>query len=343
MESIAPLNSERLMIEKLPALTGKSALVVSQGRAQMADELLRRGYSQVSAFYIDLYAAAVASQAVDSAVNIVCAADLPEGELDLVALPVLKKGESELTRDLMQQAHQRLSIGGYLSMSVDHPGDKWVHEQMQTMFEKVSCDRSDKGCVYWAKKTEPLKKLKRFEAEFVYRDGDRLIKAISRPGVFAHRRVDGGARQLMESADIGPEDHVLDMGCGVGTISLAAAYQTSGIVHSVDSCARAIDCVNRSAELNGLTNIRTHLNADGQLDLPRPVDVALANPPYYGDDTIAQHFVDVSIQYLNPGGALLVVTKNPRWYHAYFENKLEDIAIFESGAYYVCCGRKPIS
>ena len=89
MESIAPLISERLMIEKLPELTGKIALVVSQGRAQVADELVRRGFQQVSAFYIDLYAAAVASQAVDSAMNIVCAADLPEGELVLVAMPVL--------------------------------------------------------------------------------------------------------------------------------------------------------------------------------------------------------------------------------------------------------------
>jgi 16S rRNA (guanine1207-N2)-methyltransferase len=284
----------------------------------------------------------MASQSVNAKVNVVCAADLPAGELDLVAIPVLKKSESELTRDMMQQAHQLLKVGGYLAMSVDHAGDKWVHEQMQSLFAKVSCDRSSSGCVYWSKKTEPLKKVKCFDAEFVFRDGQNLIKAISRPGVFAHRRVDGGARQLIESAEIGPTDHVLDMGCGVGTISLAAALRTQGLVHAVDSNARAIDCVQRSAALNGLTNIVGHLNADGQLDLPQPVDVALANPPYFGDDAISQHFVDACIQHMTPGGALLVVTKSPRWYHAYFENKLEDIAIFESGSYYVCCGRKPV-
>lgn len=343
MERLAPLASERLLIDRLPDLPGQSALVVSPGRAQLADLLVaERGYVQVQAFYIDLYAAAVASQAVNDRVEVICAADLPEPALDLVAMPVLKRSEAELTRDLMQQAHQRLKMGGYLAMAVDHAADKWLHEQMQSLFAKVSCDRSSAGCVYWGKKTEDLKKLKSFEAEFVFRDGDRLIRAFSRPGVFAHRRIDGGARQLLESAEIGPEDHVLDMGCGVGTVTLAAAFRTTGLVHAVDSCARAIDCVNRSAEYHHLTNIRTHLNADGQIQLPQPVDIVLANPPYFGDDAISQHFVDVGISALVPGGALLVVTKNPRWYHAYFENRLEDIAIFEAGNYFVCCGRKPI-
>jgi 16S rRNA G1207 methylase RsmC len=345
MEQISPLNSEQLLIDKLPSLEGNSALVISPGRAQSANWLVQQlGYRRVSAFYLDLFSAAVASQAVDPAVEVVCAADLPTAlnDLDLVLFPVLKKGESELTRDLMQQAHQHLKVGGHLAMAVDHPGDRWVHEQMQNMFDKVSCVRSQTGCVYWGKKSQTLKKLKKFEAEFVFRDEDNLIKAISRPGVFAHRRIDAGARQLITSAEIGPDDHVLDMGCGVGTVCLAAARKTTGIVHAVDSNARAIDCVNRSAQLNNLTNIQAHLNADGQLDLPHAVDVALANPPYYGDDSIAQHFVDVCLSNLKPGGALLVVTKNPRWYHAYFENRLEDIAIFDSGSYFVCCGRKPL-
>lgn len=343
MEPLPPLTSERLLIEKLPITQGRSALVISPGRAQAADWLVRQhNYQQVKAFYLDLFAAAVTGQSVDDRVEVVCAADLPDelNELDLVVMPVLKRSESELTRDLMQQSHQRLKIGGFMAMAVDHPADNWVHEQMQNLFSKVSCDRSEEGCVYWSRKTGELKKMKQFTAEFVFRDEGRMIKAVSRPGVFAHRRIDAGARQLISAAELNPTDHVLDMGCGVGTVSLAAACKTVGLVHAVDSNARAVDCVERSAKLNTLQNVRTHLNADGHLDLPQPVDIALANPPYYGDDTIAQHFVDVSLANLVPGGALLVVTKSPRWYHAYFENRLDDIAIFESGNYFVCCGRK---
>lgn len=343
MEKLVPLASERLLIDRLPNLPGQSALVVSAGRAQLAEELVAtRGYSQVTAWYLDLFSAAVTAQSIEASISVACSADLPSLEFDLVAIPVMKRSEAELTRDLMYQSHERLKVGGYLAMAVDHSADRWLHEQMQAIFEKVSCDRSAAGCVYWGRKIEPLKKQKRFDAEFVFRDGERLIKAVSRPGVFAHRRMDGGARQLIESVEINDCDHVLDMGCGVGTISLAVAFRTTGLVHAVDSNSRAIDCVVKSAEINGLNNITAHLNADGQLNLPQLVDVALANPPYYGDDLIAQHFVDVCIANLKPGGAVLVVTKQPRWYHAYFENLLDDIAIFEAAKYFVCCGRKPI-
>jgi len=342
MRLLAPFASERLMLERLPIKEGQAALVISPGRAQLADHWVQQGhFSSVSAWYLDLYAAAQTAQSVDESVSVVCSANLPDGPFDLVAFPVLKSGDSELACDLMQQAHQRLCLDGFLAMSVDHATDTWVHDQMQRMFEKVSCDRSSEGCVYWAKKTGDLKKLKNYQAEFTYRDEEHLIQAISRPGVFAHRRVDAGARQLLQSAEVGPDDHVLDMGCGVGTLSLAAALKTTGWVYGVDSNARAIECLQRNAERNGLSNIRAILNADGNLELPGPIDLALANPPYFGDDAISQHFVDTCIQHLRSGGALLVVTKNPRWYHAYFQDLLEDIAIFESAKYYVCCGRKP--
>lgn len=341
-QSLAPLPSERLLIDRLPSLEGRRALVISPGRAQLADHWIASAdFSEVSAWYVDLYAAAVTVQSANQQLNVVCAADLPDGPFDLIAIAVLKSSESELTCDLMQQAHQRLTEGGTLAMAVDHPSDHWVHDQMRKIFAKVTADRCQKGCVYWAKKNGPLKKLKKYEAQFVFRDEENLISLISRPGVFAHRRVDGGARQLLNSAEVGPDDHVLEMGCGVGTVAIAVAKRTTGIVHAVDSNARAIQCLQRNCQSNGLTNVCSYLNADGQLDLPRPVDLALANPPYFGDGTIAQHFVDTSIRLLRPGGALLVVTKKPRWYHAYFESRLEDITIFESSHYFVCCGRKP--
>ena len=133
---------------------------------------------------------------------------------------------------------------------------------------------------------------------------------MSLPGVLLIA-ADAGARQLLLSAEIGPQDNVLDMGCGVGTLSLASAFKTTGWVVGVDSNARAVECLEKNAELNQLNNVRAILNADGQLDLPGPVDVALANPPYYGDGAISQHFVNVCIDRLRSGGALLVVTKVP--------------------------------
>jgi 16S rRNA G1207 methylase RsmC len=329
-------------MSRLPVANGSRGLVISSGRAQLADQwVLQSTFSDVTAWYLDLYAAAATAECCNAEVNVVCSADLPEGPFDSVALPVMKNSDSELTCDLMQQAYQRLSVKGILAMAVDNPTDRWVHQQMRRFFPKVSCDRSDGGCVYWGRKHASLKKHKDYQAEFAFRDDENLISMITRPGVFAHRRADAGARQLLSSAEVGAGDNILDMGCGAGTVALAVAKKTSGVVHAVDSNARAIECLETNCQRNGVTNLVTHLNADGNLDLRQPIDLALANPPYFGNDLIAQHFVDTSIRWLRSGGALLVVTKKPRWYHAYFEGKLDDVAIFESSQYYVCCGRKP--
>ncbi len=326
-------------------VSGRRALVVSPGRAQVAGWLTQQPTCETAAaWYLDLHDAAQASLCVPESIEVLCGADLPEAEVDLVAVPVLKRGEAELTRDLLQQAHRRLATGGHLVASVDNAKDSWLHEQLQALFDKVSCSRQAKGCVYWARKTSAPRKLKEFACEFAFRDDeDRLIQAVSRPGVFAHRRADAGARQLMLAAEIGSQDNVLDMGCGAGTLSLASAFKTSGLVFGVDSNARAIECLKRGAQLNSLDNIRPVWNAEGDLQLPVPIDVALANPPYFGEDTISQHFVDTALATLRPGGALLVVTKKPKWYAAYFQHVLEDIAIFESSRYFVACGRKPLN
>ena len=300
-------------------------------------------------------------------VDVLCGSDLPDGHqpgadvaqtsrdaaagtegqaefrYDLVAMPTLRRGEVELTRDLMQQAHERLASGGYLAVSIDNPKDQWLHEQMQALFDKVTCHRTPQGSAYWGKKTSPLKKVKDFSCQFTFReeDSERIIQVLSRPGVFSHRRLDPGARQLMLTAEIGPADNVLEMGCGAGAVSLAAAFATSGTVFAVDANARAVECTERGAQLNGLDNVQAILNADGDLNLPVAIDLALANPPYFGNDRISQHFVDTAIDVLRPGGALLVVTKSPEWYDDYFETRqLDDIAIFEASKYFIACGRK---
>ena len=319
------------------------ALVVSPGRAQTAEVLSRTAaFEHVEAWYMDLYAAAVAGQAFDEGgPQVVCSADLPEASYDLVAIPTLKKSEAELTRELLQQAHQRLSVGGVLVTSVENPKDQWLHEQMQTLFNKVTSVRDPKGCVYWGRKTEELKKVKDFTGEFAFRDEEeRLIHMTTRPGVFSHRRLDSGARQLMLFAEVGEEDRVLDMGCGAGAVAIATSFLTKGRVLGVDSNARAIECLKQNAKKNDCANVEGLLNADGQLGVDDSVDLALANPPYYGDHRISQHFVDSCIQSLRVGGALLVVTKQPRWFEGYMHERLEDLAIFETARYHLVCGRK---
>ena len=55
-------------------------------------------------------------------------------------------------------------------------------------------------------------------------------------------------------------------------------------------------------------------------------DLVLANPPYYGDFTIAERFVESARLALAPGGTLLIVTKQPTWYVENLPRMWTDVA-----------------
>ncbi len=318
---------------------------MSPGRAQLAERWVAETRTgSVDAWYLDLHAASVARQALGSTsdrLSVVGSPDLPEHSYQWIGFPVLTHGEAELTRDLLQQACQRLDQGGTLAVAVDNPRDTWLHEQMRALFSSVKCVRTESGSIYSARKSGPLKRVRDFTCEFVFRDQERLIKVISEPGVFSHRRLDAGARQLMNACEIEEEDQVMDLGCGSGGVALAAAFQTSREVWAVDSNTRAVRCAARGAELNGLANVRTLINADGRLGMDNSFELVLANPPYFGDHKISQHFVDTGLACLRPGGALIVVAKRGAWFESYFDlQELDDIVAFQSGEYQVVCGRK---
>ena len=139
-----------------------------------------------------------------------------------------RKGEAELTRELLQEAHDRLTPGGFLIASTDNPRDRWLHNEMRTLFARVSRREHAMGVVYQARKTGPLVRRRNFASEFAFRDAGRLIHVRTRPGVFSHRKVDPGARQLMAAMPINPGERILDIGCGSGVVSLAAACPDGG-------------------------------------------------------------------------------------------------------------------
>lgn len=340
----APLPCERVLIDKFPDLEFERGLVISPGRAQVASLLHSRSHvSHVTAWYLDLYQASQASEGLDNAIKVECRPDLPDEIFDLVVFPISMRGEAELTRDLLQQSHQRLREGGALITSVDNPRDQWLREQMEPMFDKVTCIQAEEGRVYLGHKTRELRKIKNFAAEVVFRDEDQLIKLITRPGVFAHRSLDPGARQLLLTMDIEPGQHVLDLGCGSGALALATRLRHADVtVLAVDSNARAIDCTKHSSIANALTGIVTRLDCDGHLGVDNTVDVVLCNPPYYSDFQIAEKMLRSAYAALRPGGAALFVNKQPKWYEDRFPTTFEDVELMVSGKYWVACGRKPM-
>jgi 16S rRNA (guanine1207-N2)-methyltransferase len=318
--NLPPRAQEQLLIDALDGTTYARVLTNTVGRGQFAAACARsQASAAVTCWTHDLFqhrqiADSVASEPLAN-LQLACSPDLPDGEFDLVALALSMQGDGELARELLQQSHLRLVIGGELWATTDNREDHWLGEQLSKLFHKVATRRSELGTLYRATKLGPLKKQKQYDAEFVFRDGQRLLAIKSRPGVFSHRQIDAGARALLSALEVQPGERVLDLGCGSGAVALAAAArQPAAEIFAIDANSRAIECVLWGAQQNELANLTATLDCDGSTLPPETFDLVLTNPPYFGQHRIAERFLNIARGALRRGGRLVVVTKTPQWY-----------------------------
>jgi 16S rRNA (guanine1207-N2)-methyltransferase len=363
--------AEQLLIDVLPELAGDRILCTTLGHAGLAFAAATRNTtSQVVCQFFDLHFANEARRSLTRLppnLELRCAADLPgcgplvpqaagdsprsapandrppevvPGDFDVVALPIHTAGSAEFVRELLQQGHQALRIGGRIAAAVKNPRDTWLHDELRRRFSRVTRRPTSAGMLYFATKTEPLKKLKVFACEFAFRDREHLIRLVSRPGVFSHRKLDGGARALIKSMTVAPAARVLDIGCGAGAVGIAAALRATDVeVVAIDSHTRAVACAARGAALNGITRLRTILTDDGDTGEPGSFDIALGNPPYFGDHGISELFLQSARRALRPGGTVQVVTKSPAWYEARLPSLFDNVETTAVGHFTVVSGR----
>tara|TARA_R110002073_G_scaffold334804_2_gene525129 strand:+ start:4682 stop:5854 length:1173 start_codon:yes stop_codon:yes gene_type:complete len=364
--------SEAALYDVAKDLPGTHILSTSLGRGQAARWLYRdRSDASVSLWYLDQFQQRLAMADHDAdikalpepalaepalaknplaksrspenpvpdphhSLSIVCDTDLPEGEVDLALIPCSVRGEAELQRDLMQQAYSRLVIGGRLVTSVDNVNDRWLHDQLKVFAAKISVRHFDDAVVYVVRKEQALKRQRSFESEFTFRFRGQTIAAITRPGVFSHRRLDAGAKALMDAVTIESGQRLIEIGCGCGSVTMALAMQTGGIhALAIDSNARAIECTRRGAKKNGLVNLDAQLTCEGDCDSPASYDVAVGNPPYFANFQIARLFVDAAKRALRPSGRLYIVTKQPEWYEENLVTEWHDIRVIAGKQYAV--------
>ncbi|MEI6036678.1 MAG: methyltransferase [Planctomycetota bacterium] len=337
-ETLPARPAEAHALEVARGLSGERIVCTTVGRAQAARSLAQeRSTARVTVWFLDLYQHDLVCQEVfpvdgphqptPGLPRLCCTADMPAGPYDLAVVPLSKDGEAELTRDVIQATLVNLAIGGHLVVAIDNPKDRWLREQLAETGETVRVRPAKETVAYIVEKTRELPRRRDFSCELVFRDRDRLLKAFTRPGVFAHRRIDPGARHLLDAVDVAAQARVVDVGCGSGCVALGIAARDASVhMHAFDSSARAVECMLRGAESNSLPNISVAMEAHGNVPEPGSYDLALANPPYYSDFRIATLFVEAARRALAPGGTLLIVTKQPTWYTEHLPETWLDVA-----------------
>jgi 16S rRNA (guanine1207-N2)-methyltransferase len=330
---------EQLLIALIPELDAARVLTNTAGRGQFAAAYsLARPQAAVTCWFLDLYQqqqANLANQPLPANVRLACEADPPPDEVDLVAWHFSRQGEAELSREMLQIGHQRLAIGGRMIVAVDEPNDQWLGELLRGMFPKVTRRPSAEGTVYLATKTQPLKKIKEYACELSFRDGERLIHLRTRPSVFSHREIDGGARTLLKM-ETEPARRILDLGCGSGAVGIVVATRHDDIrVQAIDSNPRAIEATRWACDHNGLANLTTALDCDGSSVPAGAFDLVLANPPYFSNYRIAELFLRIAERALASGGLLLVVTKTPQWFVEHLSAPWQEVGSGAIGKYVV--------
>jgi len=259
----------------------------------------------------------------------------------VVAIPLSAHGDGELARDWLQCGHRLLEVGGELLASTDNPRDRWLRLELERLFPRVKVEPHADGLIYRGRKTTQAVKYKNFRAEYVFRDRSHLLRVVTRPSVFSHRRLDTGARALLETMVIEPGQRVLDLGCGAGPVSLAAASRENNVrVEALDANHRAVACLLEGAALNQRTNIDARLDASGSSITPGAFDVVVANPPYYSQGRIVSIFLAEASVALRPDGRLWVVTKDPQPIADAMTSQFDSIEVQPVRAYWVVTGRR---
>lgn len=356
---------ERLTLETaLRVLSGRGSsgspaaqprvLALSTSRGQAATELAAAG-GEVTLLELEHFRASLLRNWLGEAspVRLVCDTDPPvDQKFELAILPVRRDGGAELARDLLQGFIAALDDAGTLIAVADHPDDSWLGDQLRSLadakairrFQSGAADAANGATAYVVKREEIRLRVRDFSCEFAFRDSGRLIRAFSRPGVFSHRRLDLGARRLIDAMQISPGDHVVDIGCGAGVVALAAALRAADVrVTAIDSATRAIECTRRGAELNGLQDrVTAVLSSDGSVPESGSYDVAVANPPYFAHFRIAELFLQAAQTALRPGGQLWIVGKQPDWYQSNVPRWFDRVKLTRAGGgYCIATGTRP--
>ncbi|MEZ4709118.1 MAG: methyltransferase [Caldilineaceae bacterium] len=243
--------------------------------------------------------------------------DCPPADVVLVRLPKSKP----LALRLIWDAFNCLKEGGLFYLAgANNEGIKSYLRHVEELFGACAVPAYRKGCrvglAMKAAAPDPLPPA--FQELYLAHDYFLNFNAqvlgttypiCSLPGIFSWDRLDRGTQLLIENMQIGPQDRVLDLGCGVGIVGIVAAHLAHwGVVHMVDGDVNAVEAAQESVRANELHNCSVQLSDCAQAvrqDLHAPADkfdVIVTNPPFHQGKATQS---SMALQFVADAAALL--------------------------------------
>jgi 16S rRNA (guanine1207-N2)-methyltransferase len=323
------------------------AVVLGSPR-EVADLVRALPSPDLTCYQMDLYQAERLQEELTAcglAGKVVIAPDLWElpATFKTVIYPAPAGGERALKLDMVEQAYHILGPHGSLVVVSPYEKDQLFPGLLKKVFGRAHMPAAGGGLVLWAQRDKERPR-RRHEVTFQVRQaGGPSLRFLSRPGTFSYGRFDEGARALVETMLVNPGDHVLDIGCGCGTNGVHAGLRSGpqGWTAFVDSNLRALALTERNARANGLERFQVVASArvDGLEE--KGFDVALANPPYFAQLSIAQLFVERARKLLKRGGRLFLVTRQPDQVGPMTAEQFGPVEVIQKRGYVILSAQAP--
>ena len=129
------------------------------------------------------------------------------------------------------------------------------------------------------------------------------------PGVFSKEGVDKGTLALAENMAVAKNQKILDMGCGIGILGVAAAKFFDASIVMTDINKRAVMLAKKNIELN---NVEAEISQGNLYEniKQNDFDVVLSNPPQNAGKKVCFQLIEQSKNYLKNDGSLQLVARH---------------------------------
>ena len=129
------------------------------------------------------------------------------------------------------------------------------------------------------------------------------------PGVFSKEKIDKGTLVFAENMIINKNSKVLDIGCGIGVLGIAAAALFNSKVVMTDLNERAVMLAKKNIELNNAKAQVFHGNLYEKVQ-ESDFDVTLSNPPQTAGKELCFKLIEQSKNHLKSYASLQLVARH---------------------------------